>query len=254
MNISAVIFEDEKLSAERFLQLLNKYSPEIKVLEIISSIQKGIEWFKENELPDLIFLDIHLSDGNAFEMLNGVDLKSTPVIFTTAYDEYAIKAFEINSIAYLVKPIEYKQLERALGKFKQLRDEPKKLAADFYQKLYGELKARSKTRFLSKVGETFNYVEVKDISYFMYDGGYVWLMKSDGKKFPLETSLEKIETEINPDVFFRVNRRYIVKLEAIEQIKSHTNSRLKLQLKPSIDEEVIVSRDRVSSFKEWLDL
>lgn len=246
-----LIFEDEALTAERLLRLLAEYNSDIEVIDILESVEHGVKWFRANTMPDLIFMDIQLNDGSCFELFEQVKIE-VPVIFTTAYDQYALQAFKVNSIDYLLKPIEYKDLEAAIQKYKKVTSKP---AADYamYMGLLQQINKSYKQRFLVKIGDQLKYVSTNEVAYFVHSEGLVFAYTDSSKRHILDQSIEQIEQLVDPEEFFRINRKIIVKLPAIKQMHRYFNSRLKLQLMPELGEDAIVSRDRVSSFKNWID-
>jgi two-component system response regulator LytT len=250
--MKVIIFEDEKLTAERLIQLLGKYDPTIDVIDTIESVAGGINWFNQNPDPDLIFMDIRLSDGSCFEFFNNLDIE-VPIIFTTAYDEYAIRAFQVNSVDYLLKPIEYDKLDRALKKFEKLSQKNEQLNPAVYKEVYEQIMNKYKKRFLVKIGDQLKQVPTSSISYFFFDSGLVNLVNKEGKIFLLEDSLDKIESFVDPDEFFRINRKFLIHIDSISKISTYFNSRLKLNIVPLPAEDTIVSRNRVQAFKNWLD-
>ncbi|MEQ8245039.1 LytTR family DNA-binding domain-containing protein [Fulvivirga sp.] len=252
MNL--VIVEDEKLSAERLKSLVHQIDPKIEVVGMLSSVSEATEWFRDNSPPDIVLLDIQLSDGTGFDILT--TMSALPcVIFTTAYDEYALKAFKYNSIEYLLKPIDKNELETALQKFGQINRQTIYDSA-FVKKIENVEKSITgeyKKRFLIKIGEQFKNIDVENIAYIYYQNGSCNVCTTDDKKLPVDYSLDQLEELLNPADFLRVNRQLIVKATAISEIHTYFNSRLLLILSPSFNEEVIVSRDRVSTFKSWMD-
>lgn len=254
MKLDILLFEDEQLTAERLVQLLGKLDHDLTVLDVLSSVKQGVKWFKSKKTPDLILMDIHLSDGSCFELFDQVKIEA-PVIFTTAYDEYAIKAFKVNSVDYILKPIDFKELSSAFEKFKKYRNEILPGQSQFFQSLYQQLSREGnyKQRFLVKLGDQLKRVETKNIAYFIYQDGLVWVQANAKNKLPIDYSLEQLETMLDPKSFFRVNRKMVVNLNAVERIHTYFNSRLKLKLIPDPGEDVIVSRERVNEFKAWLE-
>ncbi len=251
--MKVLIIEDEHLAAKRIVDLLKRYDSEIEVLDVIASVQKSIKWFNENPHPDIAFFDIQLSDGQSFEIFEKVEI-NCPIIFTTAFDEYAIKAFKVNSLDYLLKPLDYDELKAALEKYKNVY---KKSEAEISQQKTIEnmlqmLTKQYKNRFIVKVGPHIKPVEIEDILYFYSMEKASFLCTSAGKRYVTDYSLEQIENMINPENFFRINRKYILSLKSINDIVSYTSSRLKIKLKHSDDSDVIVSREKVKKFKEWL--
>jgi len=251
-----IIIEDEQLAAKRLLELILKYDPEIEILGKFDTVEKSVEWFNSNPPLDLVFMDIQLADGLSFEIFEQC-LISSPVIFTTAYDQYAIKAFKVNSIDYLLKPIDFDELSTAIEKFKNIHFgksteniTPKNLAFDQVLKL---LTKEYKNRFVVKVGEHIKSIQVENISCFYSLEKASFLQTNENNNYVLDYSLDQIESLLNPNDFFRVNRKYIVNLKEIRDIISYSNSRLKIILNLKNDEDIIVSREKVKSFKVWLE-
>ncbi|MDA3891666.1 MAG: LytTR family DNA-binding domain-containing protein [Salinivirgaceae bacterium] len=249
--MKVLIFEDEPLTGERLVKLLEKYSAEIEVLNIIESVKQGVNWFKSNPKPDLVFMDIQLTDGTSFEIFKEINIDA-PIIFTTAYDQYAIQAFKVNSVDYLLKPIDYADLEAAIHKFEKLSPKPE-TDNSIYKVLLNHMLKPHKQRFLVKIGEQLKHINTADIAYFINDEGVVFAFMQNGKRYMLDYTIEQLDKEVDPLAFFRINRKFIVSLPAINQIHRYFNSRLKLKLKPEIDTDIIVSRERVNDFKAWLD-
>jgi DNA-binding LytR/AlgR family response regulator len=224
----------------------------IEILDIIDSVSGAVNWFRTFSQPDLVFMDIQLADGLSFEIFGKVNVDA-PIIFTTAYDEYTLKAFKLNSVDYLLKPIDPEELETAWKKFKKQsksnRIDPEQVAA----LLEGMQRKKYKERFLVKAGEQLNYLWVDDIAFFMSDEGVTQAISYNRKPHVLEHRLESLEEILDPEQFFRINRKLILNLRSIDKIHTWFNGRLKLDLKPNPDFEVFVSRDRVGDFKQWLD-
>ncbi|AOM78599.1 LytR/AlgR family response regulator transcription factor [Pedobacter steynii] len=246
-----IIFEDEKHNAERLIHLLQQCVPSLEVLAVIESIEEGLSWFASPvHTADLIFMDIQLSDGNCFEMFDQVDIR-IPIIFTTAYDSFALQAFKVYSVDYLMKPIDIKDLKRALEKYAYFKLPPEpainisRLAEEFFK--------RENTRFIGKINNQLVYVKAKDIAYIHFSDGLTWATTISNQKTPLDYSLDQIEKMLDKNLFFRINRKLIVHIDAIKKITTYYNSRLVIQLFPLIDAEAIISRERVSSFKSWLE-
>ncbi len=253
--IQAIIVEDERPSAQRLATQIEKLEFPIKIIASLRSVSEAKGWFKDNSPPDLIFLDIQLGDGTAFDLLEDLDIK-TPIIFTTAYDEYAIKAFEFNSIDYLLKPVELNKLSNAVSKLQNISDlvDSSNQIQDQFQSVQRIVTGDFKKRFLVKLGDQFIPIDTSEIHYFFYDGGSSWIMTSSGKKYLLEQSLDQLENLVNPLDFYRINRQYLLSVRSISEIHAYFNSRLLIKLNPERDDDVIVSRDRVSDFKKWMDL
>jgi two-component system, LytTR family, response regulator LytT len=250
MNV--LIVEDESLAADKLKQMLMEIDPSIQVLAKTGSITESARWLMEHT-PDLIFLDIQLSDGISFSIFEQVAV-NTPVIFTTAYDQYAIKAFQLNSIAYLLKPIRQRDLAESLRKYHTLKSA---FSIDF-ESLLATIQGREpeyKKRFLIQIGEKIKRVDVADVAYFFALEKGVYLRTSQGSTYPVEFTLDKLESMINPVTFFRINRKYIVHLDAIKNMVAWSRSRVKLELTPKADDEMetIVSIDRAGEFKKWLN-
>ena len=246
MNV--VIFEDENHNAERLVQLLEKTGRNINVTAVISSVEEGIQWLNNNGTADLILMDIQLSDGNCFEILEKADIK-LPVIFTTAYDNFTLKAFKHNSIDYLMKPIELGELQAALAKFETLRPantvDISKIANAFFK--------RSSARLLVKINNQLIYVKAPEIAYIQVIESTPYIYTFSGQKLPLDYTLDHVADTLDPHSFFRVNRQFMVNIDAIQKISSYFNSRLILKLQPDTNEQVIVSREKVAAFKDWLE-
>lgn len=221
---------------------------------MLHSVEESIAWFSKNEHPDLIFLDIQLSDGLSFEIFEKIEIKSA-VIFTTAYDEYALKAFKLNSIDYLLKPIDEDDLEVAVSKFKARFPKQERLQLDFEQikkMLSNPFETNYKKRFSVKIGQHLKVVLTDEIECFFSENKGTYLHTFDNRNYLIESTLEVLEQELDPKDFFRISRKYIIPLKAIKEIVLYSNSRLKVILPSFIDDEVIVSREKVSEFKNWL--
>ncbi len=248
--IKALIIEDEKPSARRLQRMLEKL--EVEVISTLHSVDEATNWFLQNEHPELIFLDIQLSDGLSFEIFDNVEVKSA-IIFTTAYDEYALKAFKLNSIDYLLKPIDDEELETALKKYNEKRiSNSGNMDIKNLKSLLNLSEAEYKKRFTVQVGQHLKLINVEEISCFYSENKSTYIHTLDGRNYPVDTSLENLEKELNPDKFFRINRQAIVHVNAIKDIIAYTNSRLKLVLNSFNEFPLIVSRERVKEFKSWL--
>lgn len=251
--IQALIVEDERLSADRLKKMIEKVDPEVQIMDILDSVESSLEWYRDNSPPDLIFLDIQLNDGTGLDFLRDSNCKC-PIIFTTAYDDYAIKAFRYNSLDYLLKPIEEEDLKRAIEKFKEYTSQPEFRDNPVYPEVQRIISKEFKKRFLVKLGDQLKPIDVEDIAYFVYEKGLTSLLTHDGEKWPVDHSLEQVEELINPLEFYRVNRQTLISLKSIKEIHTYFNSRLLLNLNPSLDQDVIVARERVAHFKKWMDL
>ncbi len=253
-KINVLIIEDEKLAAQHLeKQIASLELYDINILESVNSVKNSIKWFLKNEKPDLIFMDIDLGDGLCFEIFEVVEL-NTPVIFTTAYDEYAIKAFKVNSIDYLLKPIDKEDLEGALLKFSNLTQTDAGNISGKISDIQQYMAPEFKERFIIKIGEHIKSVPTKTVGFFYSRDKATYACSTvDSRNYLLDYTLDTIETLINPVEYFRINRKYIVRFSSIQDIIAYSNSRLRLILNNCDDPEVIVARDRVNSFKSWLD-
>ena len=251
MNV--IIIEDEKPAARRLGRLLADL--DMPVTTMLHSVEESIIWFEENEHPDLIFLDIQLSDGLSFEIFDVIEVKSA-IIFTTAYDEYALQAFKLNSIDYLLKPIDDEELESAVKKFKALKPSSQKLALDFEdikKLLVNPLEREFKKRFSARVGQHLKIIIADEVQCFYSENKGTYAATLDGRNYLLDTTLEHLESELEPKMFFRVSRKFYVNVNHIKDIISYTNSRLQIKLTNFSEQEIIVSRERVRDFKLWLE-
>ncbi|WP_420147998.1 LytR/AlgR family response regulator transcription factor [Spirosoma sp.] len=250
MNV--VIIEDEARTARQLERLLNKYDPSVQVLTQLPSVKEAVAWFSTYPHPDLVFMDIHLEDGLAFRIFEQLNLK-IPVIFTTAFDEYMLKAFKVNSIDYLLKPVDYDELVAALEKFKTIRSHPVLPDLNALLQLIQKPHAGTfKERFMISIGTRLHSVEVADIAYVYSEEKATFLITKGGQLFPLEYSLDQLSSLLNPDHFFRVNRQFIIARAAIQSIHTYSAGKLKIELLPLPRQEVFVSLSRLSEFKDWL--
>ncbi|WP_298894509.1 LytTR family DNA-binding domain-containing protein [uncultured Psychroserpens sp.] len=250
MNI--IIIEDEKPSARRLQRMLAEL--QIEAHTMLHSVEESIDWFQNNEHPDLIFLDIQLSDGLSFEIFETIDINSA-VIFTTAYDEYALQAFKLNSIDYLLKPIDEDDLAKAVSKYKNRAPKQQSVTLDFNdikKLLVNPIEREYKKRFSVKVGQHLKLVNIDDIECFYSENKGTYAYTSEGRNYLLDTTLEQLEDELEPHKFFRISRKFYVNINAINDMVSYTNSRLQIKLNTFNEQEVIVARERVKDFKEWL--
>jgi len=253
MNI--LIIEDEKLAANRLSALIKNLDDAVKIVGTPDSIKASVAWFSSNPQPDLTFMDIQLADGLSFEIFERVAV-SCPVIFTTAFDEYALRAFKVNSIDYLLKPIDTDELSRAMEKFRNLHHDsskPESVAAPVMDRVLQMLTKSFKSRFLVRAGEHIKTIPAEQVTFFYSMEKATFLNTIENKEYDIDYTLEELEGLLNPELFFRINRKYIVSMGAIRDIINYTNSRLKLKLVNSTDNEIIVSREKVAEFKNWLD-
>lgn len=247
-----IIIEDEKPAARLLQRKLERLNIQVGVM--LHSVEEAINWFSNNEHPELIFLDIQLSDGLSFEIFEKIEIKSA-VIFTTAYDEYALRAFKLNSIDYLLKPIDEDDLEVAVSKFKARLPKQETLQLDFEQikkMLSNPFEKNHKKRFTVKIGQHLKVITTDEIECFFSENKGTYLHTFDNRNYLIETTLELLEQEVDPKDFYRVSRKFIVPLKAIKEIVVYSNSRLKVILPSYKEDEVIVSREKVSDFKNWI--
>ncbi len=251
--MNAIIIEDEKPAARRLGRLLKDLKVEVSTM--LYSVEEAVTWFRKHEHPDLIFLDIQLSDGLSFEIFDLVDIQSS-VIFTTAYDEYALQAFKLNSIDYLLKPIDDEELEIAVNKYHSFRPKKQKIALDFEdikRLLVNPLEREYKSRFTVRVGQHLKIINADEIECFYSENKGTYAATVDGRNYLLDQTLENLESELHPKSFFRVSRKFYININHIKDIVSYTNSRLEIKLNKFNGQEVIVSRERVKDFKLWLE-
>lgn len=246
-----LIIEDERPAAEKLQKAIMACNSNVQLLAVLGSVQASVEWLQQNALPDLIFMDIQLTDGLSFKIFDFVNI-NCPVIFTTAYDDYWQEAFEYNSIDYLLKPIRQEKLEAAFKKFENIKQY---FAANLQQLVsYHQNPGaeKFKKRFLVKRGTDYIAVKTEDIAYFYAVHKLICMVDKAGHKFILDKSLADLEKEINPAIFYRANRKYLVNIAAIRKIKTWPKSKLQIEVEPSLDEEIIISQENVSDFKEWM--
>jgi len=250
-----LIVEDEPLAAERLETLIREYLPEVDVAGPFDSIRQTVAWLKKNGAPELGFFDIQLADGLSFEIFEQADV-SCPVIFTTAFDEYALKAFKVNSIDYLLKPIGKEELHSALEKYERLfrqTGNQEKVSVEAIDKIYRMMTKNYRNRFLIRVGEHLRPLDIADVVYFYSQQRATFVLTQGGKSYDLDFTLDQLEQELDPKQFFRVNRGALVSLSAIRDVLIYSGNRLRLKLAKEPDEPVLVSREKVSSFKQWLE-
>lgn len=251
--MKALIIEDEKPSARRLSRLLEAMN--IEVSQMLHSVAESITWFEQHPHPDLIFLDIQLSDGLSFEIFDKVSVNS-PIIFTTAYDEYALQAFKLNSIDYLLKPIDEEELAAALSKYRNLGSGRPEVRIDFEdirKLLVNPLEREYKNRFTARVGQHIKIIPTDEVECFYSENKGTYAATTEGRSYLLDTTLEQLEAELSPETFFRVSRKFYVQINHIADIIAYTNSRLKVKMNRFNEQEIIVSRERVKDFKLWLE-
>lgn len=249
-----IIIEDEKPSARRLKRLIEEQQLEVEVM--LHSVEESLDWFQNNPHPDLIFLDIQLSDGLSFEIFETIDIKSA-IIFTTAYDEYALQAFKLNSIDYLLKPIDSDDLKKAVEQYTSRASQPQNVTLDFdsiKKLLVNPVEREFKKRFSVKVGQHLKLIHVDDIECIYSENKGTYAHTVDGRNYLLDMTLDQLEDELAPHLFFRISRKFYVNINAIKDMISYTNSRLQIKLNSFNEQEVIVARERVKAFKTWLEL
>jgi len=251
--VKVAIIEDEPLAADHLIRLLQQFDAQIAITYQCDSVKKAVQWFQTQPKVDLVFLDIQLADGLSFDIFEQITV-ITPIIFTTAYNKYAIKAFKVNSVDYLLKPIDLEELTQAIEKFKSWQNQTP-LEAATIEKLTSLLASQesNKERFIVKVGEHIHSIPVGEISFFYSKEKATFIQTTNHRRFLIDYSLEQLEKITTQERFFRINRAFIISIESVADIISFSNSRLKVKLHECADNDIIVSRDRVQSFKKWLD-
>lgn len=250
--MKVIIIEDEKPAADKLLKAIRTADPSIEVAAVLNGVTTAVEWLQQNPMPDLLFMDIELGEGSSFTIFEKVNITS-PVIFCTAFDEYWQEAFEHNSIDYLLKPVKQEKLETALKKYDKLKQH---FASGLRQLQQWEQRPATngcyKKRFLIKRGSDYISVKTEDIAFFYATHKLVCMVDAKNQKFILDQSLADIEKQLDPVLFYRVNRKYLVSMSAIKRIRSYPKSKLEVELEPSIGEEIIISQENVAAFKEWM--
>mgnify|MGYP001067679468 CR=1 FL=1 len=248
--MKVLLIEDEKPASQKLIRLLGEINPDIEVMDVLKSVEQSINWFLDNPKPDLIFMDIQLEDGVCFEIFESKPIH-TPIIFTTAYDEYTLRAFKLNSIDYLLKPIDSEELKNAINKF---NTHYKQNEYAKFESIIDQLQANTKERFLIKIGEHYKSVQTSMINCFYIKERCNFINVDKGRNYPVDYSLDRIEQLVDSKLFFRINRNFIINYSAIHDIIAYSSNRLKIILKDWTEkEDIIVSRERVSDFKEWMD-
>ena len=254
--MKVLIIEDESLSAGKIVDYLFKYDESIEVLAKLDSVEASVQWFRKHNQPDLVFLDIYLSDGICFSIFDEVDVES-PVIFTTAHDNYAIKAFELNSIDYLLKPIKYDAIVTALNKYKKVTERVN--FKDVKNRLQGLIESiktgqgQYKSRFLVKSGNKICYIDSMQIAYFYSENKMSFLVTGENHKYAIDPSLDLLQNQLNPKYFFRINRKFLIHINSLKTIHPYFKGRLKIELDPRFHEDITISSDKAQLFKNWLD-
>lgn len=251
MNV--LIIEDEAPAFRRLQKVLEELRPTLKIIEVIDSVEESVKWFKNHNMPDLIFMDIQLSDGISFEIFDQVEIKK-PVIFTTAFDEYMLKAFKVNSIDYLLKPIKKDELESSLSKYEDLRQAFSTTEEFDLNKLIGQIRMddrKYKTRFLVKQGEKLLSIETPDIAYFQSKNGVVYLATVNERKYIMDFTLDELMQQLEPQKFYRINRQFIANFSEINTVHKYHKGKLLVELNQKTDDSVTVSAEKATDFKDW---
>ncbi len=249
--MKVLIIEDEIPAVKRLIRLLTELREDIDIVGTADSIEEACELFEKHKV-DLAFMDIQLADGQSFRIFEKVTV-NCPVVFTTAYDEFALKAFKVNSVDYLLKPIEEKQLEDAMLKYEShFKQSSQESDVQTLMKLMAD-KRTFRKRFLIKVGNKLSFVSVDDVAFFLSEASTTFLVTKDNQRFIIDQTLDELEQEVNPDDFFRINRKFLIHIGCIERMEAYFNNRLLLHTQPNAGEEVVVSRQRTREFKLWMD-
>lgn len=250
-----LIIEDEAFAADALEKLILDFKPDTRVLDKLESVEESVEWFSSHPHPDLVFCDIHLSDGSSFEIFEKTPINA-PVIFTTAYNEYAIEAFKVNSIDYLLKPVKKEELERAIIKYEDLSRSSFGAEMEKIQHLLLQTQSsrNKKSRFLVKSGQTIKSIGSEEVAYFMAEEGVVLLVSFDSKRYVINYTLDQLNDQLDSKVFFRANRQLIVNIHAVKEVHPYFKGRLQLVLEPQLAGDQVISSSKAASFKEWLDL
>jgi len=255
ISIQVLIIEDEAPAYRRLDNLLASLDTNFQVVEVIDSIVDAVNWLKNHKSPDLIFSDIQLSDGLSFEIFKKIEIVC-PIIFTTAYDEYMLSAFKTNGLDYLLKPIKEEDLKRSIEKFKRFHNTNDGNQLGQVKELLKALESKKATyreRFLVKIGDRLIPIKSYDIAYFSYRDGGTEIIHQTGKSYLIDQPLDELESELDPSKFFRLNRQFLASIDSIDVIHRYFNGKLKIDLKPTPEEEVLVSREKASRFKSWMD-
>ncbi len=250
MNV--LIIEDEEQAYTRMQKIIKEVLPDARIVAVIVSVNSAIKWFHGHAMPDLVFMDINLADGVSFEIFKEVTI-TAPIVFTTAYEEYAIQAFKVNSVAYLLKPVDKEAVADALEKLNQLQAARPEITD--YTALLKTLQQSTRVyreRFVAKLGDNLRSIAVEDIAYFFTENKTTFLCTKEARKYPIDFNLDEVESMINPKKYFRINRQFIIGIAAIEEMKSYTRSRVIIKVKPPTNFDTIVSVERASDFRVWL--
>jgi len=250
MGMKILIVEDERPAVIRLENMIHKAAPDADIIGVTDGVESTLNFLDQHDRPDLVFMDIHLADGSAFEIFRHYAFKETGVIFCTAYDQYAIEAFKVNALYYLLKPVKQEDLESAILRFRS--QSPRN---EDYKKLVDQLPAKpmGEKRFLIRMGQSLRLVRQQDIAYFYTADKITFLMTREGRKYPVDYTLENLEEMIDPTRFFRINRQFILHIDAIQQMHTWSKARVKIELNPPFPEEVVVSTEKSPMFKKWLE-
>lgn len=253
--MTILIIEDEEPAFRRLQKMLKEIEPDHTLFDQIVSVSSAIKWFKENDAPDLVISDIQLSDGISFDIFKQVDVKC-PIIFTTAYDQYAIEAFKVNSIDYLLKPVKKEELQHAVSKFKNLAPATAAAPAIDINKLLQSLQPTTgtdyKKRFVVRYGEHIKTIDIEEVVYFYTEDKATFLCTKDARRFVVDYNLDTLDSILDPKIFFRINRQYIISIHSIAEMFAYSKSRVLIKLNPPAKHETIVSTERSADFKHWL--
>lgn len=249
--VRILIIEDEEAAAKRLSKMLKESWSEAEIIGHVSSIRAAVEWFASNDQPDLAFFDIHLADGSSFEIFKQAAVEC-PVVFTTAYDQYALEAFRVNSIDYLLKPVKKEELERAIDKFRKMHSHSQ--APIDIQKLLSTIQQKTeyKERFVIRYGEHMRTIQAADVAYFYTENRISFAVLKEGKRYAVDFNLDQLEEMLNPKQFFRINRQFIIGYDSITEMLTYSKSRVLVKLAPPTKEDTIVSTERSAAFKAWL--
>ena len=254
--MKTLIIEDENFAAERLINLIHQYDPDIEILDQLDTVEDTVEWLSEYDPPDLLFFDIHLADGSSFEIFEQVEVKS-PIIFTTAYDQYAIQAFKTKSVDYLLKPIQFEDLKAALDKFKEMFFQKPQIGISEEIKALAEMMQQKqkvyKSRFLVKAGKVIKTISLEEVAYFQFEDRTTMLVTKDKRHYPVNYTLDELEGMLEPNQFTRANREFIIGIDSIHKIHPWFKGRLKLELSPLQSIDLVISAEKTKGFKEWLD-
>ncbi|MGY5850061.1 LytR/AlgR family response regulator transcription factor [Salegentibacter sp. F14] len=255
--MKVVIIEDESFAAKALETMILELRPETQILEVLPSIEEAVAWFGVNSQPDLIFCDIHLSDGNSFDIFKEVKLEC-PIIFTTAFNEYAIDAFKVNSIDYLLKPIKKEELSKAIAKYESLTNRSFNIQINNLKNMLQDVQEpaspKKRSRFMVKSGQSIQVIPTEEIAYFIAEDGIVLLVNFEGKRFAVNNSLDQLEEQLDTHRFFRANRQLIVSISAVEKAESYFKGRLLLRTKPETAGDQVISSNKASAFRQWLEM